>query len=191
MAQDVKSETQLLEALKQQGFSEDVIAHAIRSTDSRRIEDIVDFIEDLQASGKKDASFEMQEKKLKDEMRKRREETMKNKVYLQQIREQIEADRLEKQENSARFQPDLEIVKTEPIADFGECTVKVRHERGSSILSFKKTNTTADLIREVEKILSGKSFKLFLVNPPAEIIASDLTLDEVGLAPTGMVIVQK
>lgn len=190
MVQDIKSESQILELLKKQGFNEEIIAKAMQNTKSRCLEDIIDYIEEYQKLHKQDPDFKAKEKKLEDDIRRKREESLKNQMYLQKLREQIKADQQER-EQMAKQMIDTDIIKSEAITDFGECTIKVRYDGRFCILHFKKTDTTADLLKKIEADFGLKCFKLFLVHPPVEIVASERTLEEIGLVPTGMVIVYK
>ena len=190
MAQDARDDVYIVETLKKQGFSEDLISKAISNTNSRKLEDIVDCIEDIQQSDGGNYREFRDKKQLEDEIRLRREENQRNKVYLEQLRERIREDRLEREQTS-RPAADPQIVRSEVITDFGECTIKVRCDGKVHILHFKRKSTTSDLLKVVREKLGLKSFRLFLVNPPAEVIESEVTLEEIGFVPTGMVIVQK
>lgn len=188
MAKDVQSEFQILEILRKQGFSEEIINTAMKRTNSKSIEDVIDYIEQLQKSREKDPEFALKEKALDEEVKRRREETIKNKIYLEQIREQIRADRMER-ENAQKQPKDSGIVKSEEITNFGECTIKVRTGGKIVILHFKKNDTTSELLKRVASALNIKKFKLYLVNPPSEIVESSVTLEEIGLTPTGVVLI--
>ncbi|KAL0265783.1 UNVERIFIED_CONTAM: hypothetical protein PYX00_011498 [Menopon gallinae] len=179
MVQDVKTESQLLDILKKQGFNEEIITKAMQGTSSRCLDDIIDYIEEYQKLHKQDPEFEAKEKKLEDDIRKKREESLKNQMYLQKLREQIKADQQER-EQMARQKIETDVVKSEAITDFGECTIKVRYDGRFCIMHFKKTNTTADLLKKIEADFGLKSFKLFLVHPPVEVVASERTLEEIA-----------
>lgn len=191
MVKDLQSEFQILDTLKKQGFSEEIISIAMERANTKCIEDVLDYIEQLQHQRQKDPEFASKEKMLDEEIKKRREESIQDKLRLKDIRRRIKEDQIEREMTQKQVAEDPDIVKSEEIINFGECTVKVRSGGKITILHFKKSDTTSVLLKKVAEALSIKKFKLFLVNPHSEIVESAVTLEEIGLVPTGVVVVCK
>lgn len=185
MVENIKRDSDIIETLTNQGFSEDVVREALKKTTLRRMEDIIDKIVEIEnekPSIPKSASKE----RLEDELLKRKKEQQRETEYKKTLLEQIKADRIERQEQlKTEKKDDSNILKSSKV-EFGECTIKIRYDSGHKILHFKKKNTTADLFEVAKESFGLQSFKLHLMSPYTEIIPSERTLEETGLTPSSM-----
>lgn len=179
-----EDQANIISSLKQQGFSEEIISLAMQSTQSRKIEDIVDRIEEIQ-----ERKLELDAQKA--EIKQKLEESERNKVYLKHLRDQIYADRLEREQRKNEIQPETKVEKSVNITELGECRVKVRYEGTSIVIGFNKNDTASHLFNEIRKRLGIPNFKVFLVNPAAEVHEGGNSLSSLGLIPNGAVIVHE
>ncbi|RVD93209.1 hypothetical protein TUBRATIS_002640 [Tubulinosema ratisbonensis] len=180
-----KKEIQVINSLKEKGFEEDIIRRALKRTNSYDENELVECIAELLNNPQLIDEEEKEKQRLLDQIKERKLEQLREKEYLERIKQRIAESRLDKPKIMVE---ESEVQKTKPV--FGECTVKVRYEEKSVILHLNKDDTVEVLRNKVKDAFSIKNFKMRIFNPSKELINDSENMNEAGLVPNGVVIIE-
>ncbi|KAK1348978.1 hypothetical protein CWI38_1806p0010 [Hamiltosporidium tvaerminnensis] len=192
----------ILKQLKNQGFSEEISKMALKNCKSKDIESILEYIEDIQnmeeerrrrqnASVKNEAANQIARAQLEENARKTREQMLKDKLYVQNLKAKIEADRREMQSNVENT-AETTTKCSEYEGGDSPCKINVRFETGyTRIFGFNTGDTLENLFARIGIEMSGTVFRVFRTGTSEEIFNDGRTLEETGLSPRGSVMVSK
>ncbi|AFN82347.1 hypothetical protein EROM_010020 [Encephalitozoon romaleae SJ-2008] len=194
------SDGEVISYLVQSGFTKEEVQNAIKETGSKDIDLLVNFIisstQDKIHKGVKQTKKEYNNtmpKEAAELEKKRREEIMKERIYREQLINQIKADMAEKLERDKLEDERLMSSTVEKSEDTSDCKIKLWLGDGtSSILGFSKDDTIEDLFKKIETRLNKKRFSLFKMNHVKPIERNTKKISEIpGLYPRGVLFIEE
>ncbi|KAH9412113.1 hypothetical protein HK407_01g00040 [Ordospora pajunii] len=194
------NDEEIISYLVQSGFTEAEIQAAMKETGSKDIDFLVDSI--ISANQNKSHKGVKQVKREStpsisneiSEIQKKRKETMlRERIYKEQLINQIKADMAEKLEQERIEDQKLLNETIERTEDIYDCKIKLWHGDGtSSILGFSKEDTLDDLFLAIEARLNRKGFNLFRMNQTVPIERGFKKISEIpSLYPKGVLFVDE
>lgn len=198
---DKNTNESLLQELLAAGFETEIAEKAILNAPRKDFESAVNYIERLQqvreeklrckqSNSEQNEKIKKEREQMEEYIKQREEQKKKDELYLKNLEEKIEANRIEKQ-SLEKQNVDSDVIKTKEIqAGKDDCQIKLRMENGSQIIFVNKNETLKALSERITKIFGSKKFEM-CDNNHVPILIDTKTLEEAGFYPHKMVLINR
>ncbi|KAM0672265.1 hypothetical protein CWI42_010090 [Ordospora colligata] len=194
------NDEEIISYLVQSGFTEEEVQAAMKETGSKDIDFLVDSIisanQNKSHKGVKQVKRESTQavsNEISEIQKQRKDSMLRERIYKEQLINQIKADMAEKLEQERIEDQKLLNEAIEKTEDISDCKIKLWHGDGtSSILGFSKESTLDDLFLAIEARLNRKGFNLFRMNQTTPIERGAKKISEIPcLYPKGVLFVDE